>query len=107
LKIGAVAFEQLETRNKMFFVHAPEETFMLEDAGLENDILTGNKDSLNPKYEKYFNPIANEANRYPKREKDIALSQVHVYTNYTFQGESLINPAMNQIFRMDVFNKDI
>jgi hypothetical protein len=106
-KIDAVAFEQLLTWNKSFFVHTPDEIFTLENAKLDKGFLTGKKESLNPKYEKYMNPIANEANRYPKREKEIALSQVHVYTNSVFQGESQINLGMNQIFRMDVYNKDM
>lgn len=106
-KIDAVSFEQLETQNKVFFVHTPEETFVLKDTKLDKDVLTGKKESLNPKYERYMNPIADAANRYPKSEKDIALSQVHVYTNNTFHGESNINLGMNQIFRMDVYNKDM
>lgn len=106
-KMDAVSFEQLETQNKVFFVHTPEEIFMLKDAKLDKYVLTGKIESMNPKYEKYMNPIANSANRYPKSEKDIALSQVHVYTNNTFPGESNINLTMNQIFRMDVYIRDM
>ena len=106
-KIDAVAFEQLLTLNKAFFVHTPEETFLLKDAKLDKNVLAGKQESLNPKYERYMNPVANEANRYPKREKEIALSQVHVYTNNTFHGKPQINLAMSQIFRMDVYNKDM
>ncbi len=106
-KIDAVAFEKLQTQRKVFFVHTPGGVFMLKDSKIENDVLTGNKYSSSPKYERYMNPIANESNRYPKREKAIALSQVHVYTNNTFQDVLRINLAVNQIFRMDVYSKDI
>jgi hypothetical protein len=106
-KIVASNFESPHIQNKVIIVHTPAEAFILKNAQLNNETLTGDKEILNPKYEKYMNPDANSANRYPKKEKEIALSQLHVYTNYSFEGNEPINLPMSGIYRLDMYNQDV
>jgi hypothetical protein len=106
-KIEAVMFEQFQKQNKVFIVHTPEGPFLLREIKLDKDVLTGEKTPLNSNYERYLNPDTTGANRYPKKEKDIALSEVHIYTNSSFDGKTEVNLAMNQIFRLDVYDKDM
>ncbi len=106
-KIFVSNFDQQHIQNKVVIVHTPADAFMLKNAKLDNENLTGDKEPVNPKYDKYMNPNANAANRYPKKEKDIALSEVHVYTNSSFEGSQPVNLSMNQIYRMDVYDKDV
>jgi hypothetical protein len=106
-KIFVSNFDQQHIQNKVVIVHTPADAFMLKNAKLDNENLTGDKEPVNPKYDKYMNPDANAANRYPKKEKDIALSEVHVYTNSSFEGNEPVNISMNQIYRLDVYDKDL
>lgn len=105
-KIEPVTFEWLQTQKKVIFVHTPAETFMLKNATFEKDNLSGEKQGVDPKYEKYMNPDANAANRYPKKRKDIVLSEVHFYTNNSFDGNGQINLPVHEMYRMDVYTKD-
>jgi hypothetical protein len=106
-KIVAANFDQLHTQNKVIIVHTPTDAFILKNAKLDNENLTGDKEPLNPKYDKYMNPDVNGANRYPKKEKEIALSEVHVYTNDSLLGKEPVNLSMSQIYRLDVYDKDM
>jgi hypothetical protein len=105
-KIFVSNFDQQHIQNKVIIVHTPVEAFVLKNVKNDNESLTGDKETLNPKYDKYMNPDANAANRYPKKEKDIALSEVHVYTNSSFEANQSVNLPMNQIYRLDTYSKD-
>jgi len=106
-KIFVSNFDQQHIQNKVIIVHTPGEAFVLKNVKNDSGSLTGDKETLNPKYDKYMNPDANAANRYPKKEKDIALSEVHVYTNSSFEGGQPVNLSMNQIYRLDIYDKDL
>jgi carboxypeptidase C (cathepsin A) len=106
-KIFVSNFDQQHIQNKVIIVHTPAEAFMLKNVKIDNESVTGEKEILNPKYDKYMNPEVNAANRYLKKEKDIALSEVHIYTNNSFEGNQPVNLPMNQIYRLDNYDKDI
>ena len=35
------------------------------------------------------------------------LQKVHVYTNSSFEGNQPVNLSMNQIYRLDIYDKDV
>src|SRR5664279_763381 len=80
-KIDSVQMDKLQRENKVFIVHTPGAVFLLKNAKINEGVLYGQQEILNPKYEKYLNPEASVSNRYPRKEKAIALSEVHLYTN--------------------------
>ena len=98
--------DQLESLKKNFIVHTPAGSFGLKNIVVGEDMISGDKEPLNPKNSKYLNPVAGKANRVPKRQMGIALEEVHLYTNNLFEGNERINLSTNQIFRTDVYGFD-
>ncbi len=106
-KIFVSNFDQQHIQNKVVIVHTPADAFMLKNAKLDNENLTGEKVPLDPKYDRYMNPDMNGANRYSRKEKEIALSEVHVYTNDSLADKEPVILSMTQIYRLDVYDKDV
>jgi hypothetical protein len=106
-KIDSAQMDKLQRENKVFIVHTPGEVFLLEKAKINEGVLYGQQEVLNPKYDKYLNPEASVSNRYPRKEKALALSEVHIYTNDSVARSEPVNLSVSQIFRVDVYTKDI
>ena len=105
-KVAGRALEQLRAANKYFIVHTPDKSFSLRNVNVSGEILSGDMDSLNPKYVKYLNPEVDKGNRFPGREEEMALAEVHLYTNSSFDGNGPVSLPVNQISRMDVYDLD-
>jgi hypothetical protein len=106
-KIDSAQMDKLQKENKAFIVHTPAEVFMLKNAKINEGVLRGERDVLNPKYDKYLNPEASVSNRYPRKEKVIVLSEVHLYTNDSVGRSEPVNLSVSQIFRVDVYSQDV
>ncbi len=105
-EIDPVTFERLQSQHKVIIVHTPAEAFMLKNATFGKDDLSGEKQGISGRYDRYLNPDVNAANRYPKKEKDLVLSEVHFYTNNSFNGNAQIHLSIQDMYRMDVYTKD-
>jgi hypothetical protein len=105
-KIDSLQIQTFQTENKVLIVHAPDEVFMLKNANIMDGALHGERETLNPKYEKYLNPDAGGSNRYPKKERAIALSEVHLYTNDSISRSGELNLSISQIYRVDEYSRD-
>jgi hypothetical protein len=105
-KIDSMQIQKFRTENKVLIVHAPGEVFLLKNANIMDGALYGERETLNPKYEKYLNPEAGSSNRYPKKERFIALSEVHLYTNDSISRSGELNLAASQIYRVDEYTQD-
>ncbi len=98
--------ERLVALKKNFIVHTPDGSFTLKNIEVNNEIISGKKGQLDPKNEKFMNPMVNKGNRVPKRQMGIVLEEVHLYTNSLFEGSERVNLSTNQIFRTDVYGFD-
>ena len=106
-KTDAGTLEKLKAENKMFIVHTQEGVFVLKNPMVNDEIISGCRDLLKPKYKKYLNPVADTANKVKPHERDMVLNEVHLYTNAAFLGNEKINIEIGQIYRMDVYGLDI
>jgi hypothetical protein len=105
-KTDSVSLEKLQAEKKVFFVHTPEGPFALKNVTVEKEMVSGDKESIDPKKEKYMNPIADASNRVNIRESKIIFNEVHLYTNVQFNDNGKVNLEISKIFRMDVYGPD-
>jgi hypothetical protein len=105
-KVGGPALKQLRAANKYFIVHTPDKVFSLKNVNVTSDILLGEIESLDPTYMKYLNPMVDNGNRFTGREEGMVLSQVHLYTNNSFDGDRPLILSADKISRMDVYCLD-
>ncbi len=104
--VNADTLERLQAGKKYFIVHSPGSVFELKDVQVKDGFLTAKRDSLDPRYDQYLNPIEDKPNPFPGREKHTCFSMVHLYTNTSFEGSELISLSTDQISRMDVYGPD-
>ena len=105
-EIKEINLEQLVASQKTFVLHSPEGVFSLENPLMVQGHLTGSLTELSKKYEKFLNPSPDKAHAYHSSQSQLVLSQVHIYTNDSLYIHQSLNLTANQIFRMDVYEKD-
>jgi len=105
-RVGADTLQQLQSENKHFIVHTPVGPFALKGITLSSENLSGEKDFLNAKNDRLLNPQGETKNPMSRAEKKVCTTEVHLYTERTFDGTDLINLSYNQINRMDVYGLD-
>jgi hypothetical protein len=101
-----VTLQQLIATNKIFFVHTPGTALQLKNVRVGNEILYGDRDLMNPNHYKYLKPEGEKGNRFPVNQKEIALSEVHLYMNSSVNGTNPVHLVISQINRMDVYEMD-
>jgi hypothetical protein len=104
--VKADTLKQLMNAKKQFIVHTPAGVFGLKNVKEDNDSLTGDKVSLDPRYDRYLNPEKDSANLVLRKEQYLVFEEVHLYTKNSFKGTGPVNLAINQIYRMDVYSRD-
>lgn len=105
-KTDAPVLDRLQSEHKIFIVHTPAGVFGLRDVKVSNEALEGNKFFMDPKYDRYLNPLGETANPMARRDKGMALNEVHLYTDSTFGGSDQVVLAISQIKRIDVYGMD-
>jgi hypothetical protein len=105
-EIKQTTLEQLVASQKTFVLHSPEGVFGLENPLMVQGHLTGALSELSNKYEKFLNPNPDKVYAYHSSQSQLVLSQVHIYTNDSLYIHQSLNLTANQIFRMDVYEKD-
>jgi len=104
--VNTQTLQHLDAQKKHFVVHTPAGSFALRNVKVNNEMISGDKELLDPKLDKFMNPRVDKGNRVPKRQMGIVLEEVHLYTNSLFEGNGNVSLATNQIFRMDVYGFD-
>jgi hypothetical protein len=105
-EIKQSSLEQLVATQKTFVLHSPEGVFGLENPLMVQGHLTGLLTELSHKYEKFLNSNPDKVYAYHSSQAKLVLSQVHIYTNDSLYIHQSLNLTANQIFRMDVYEKD-
>ena len=108
-KIDTDTIEKLIVEKKNFIIHTSSNVFLLKSIVIANQTISGEKFTLEPQYYKYVHPKVDKVNAAPKATDAIKItnSQVHLYTNCSFDGIDDINLPMNQITRMDIYGVDL
>jgi hypothetical protein len=101
--------QYLEFLKKNFIIHTPTHVIQLKSIVIANQTILGEKFTLEPQYYKYVHPKVGKVNAAPKAKDAIKItnSQVHLYTNCSFDGIDDINLPMNQKTRMDIYKVDV
>jgi hypothetical protein len=98
--------EKLRAEHKMFIIHTADSVFVLKNPAVNNEILSGNMDSLRHGYRKHLSPFADTTNKIGPHQRSMVLNEVHLYTNTVTQKNEKINMEIGQIYRMDVYGLD-
>jgi len=106
-KVEAAALEQLDSSKKLFILHTPDGTFSLKNVKVSGDTLSGYKGLLDPKNNIFLNPAKDTGNRISNKYLKACISEVHLYTDSSFNGMDHVMLAIRQIHRMDVYGKDM
>ena len=108
-KIDADTIEKLIVEKKNFIIHTPTHVFILKSIVIANQTISGEKFTLESQYYKYIHPKVDNVNAAPKAKDAIKIinSQVHLYTNCSFNEIDNVNLPANQITRMDIYGLDI
>jgi hypothetical protein len=108
-KIDTDTIEKLIVEKKNFIIHTATHVFILKSIVIANQTISGEKFTLEPQYYKYVHPKVGKVNAATKAKDAIKItnSQVHLYTNSSFDGIDYINLTTNQITRMDRYGVDV
>ncbi len=102
----SATLHKLVDENKSFIVHTPEGPFAVKNAIVSTDVFSGDKEALNPAYDKYLNPLPNDPNHLSMKKSGVVLNEVHLYTRSSFPANGKVNLDINQIYRIDVYGFD-
>ena len=105
-KTDAPMLNQLQAQHKLFIVHTPGTAFALRDVKVESEMIQGYKYTMDTKYDPYLNPAGEKANPMARKDKGIALREVHLYTDSSFDGNEKVVLAISHIKRIDVYGMD-
>jgi hypothetical protein len=105
-KIYADTLVKLNASKKIFIVHTSANSFVLENMEVREGILSGDRQLLNPKFERYLNPKTDSSNLILIKDKKAVLEEVHIYTSDSFYEDYRVSLNINQIYRMDVYTVD-
>ena len=105
--VDARTLEQLQAQKKLFIIHTPVSAFALKNVKVDSSTLSGIKDSLGAQYDPYLNPLSDKADPMARKDREMALYEVHIYTKTVFESNDPVNLNISQIDRMDVYGKDI
>jgi hypothetical protein len=106
LHVDADSLKVLQAENKTFVVHTPAGPFALKDVKVDRLDISGEKDFLRPASDHLLNPRGETKNPVSRTEKKTCFSEVHLYTDSTFEGTSHVSLTYNQIRRMDIYGPD-
>jgi len=104
--VTAPMLEKLDSSQKLFIVHTSINAFSLKNVNINSEMISGDRHFSNSKYDDLLNPQGEKGNKMSKAERAICLSEVHLYTNSSFDGKSHIDLAIDSIYRIDVYSKD-
>lgn len=104
-KTDAGSLEQYRLQDKHFIVHSSNSFFELKNPRVTGETLSGERDSLNPKYDNFLNPTE-KANPVRRGEKNRCFSEVHLYTSDAVDGKDSVTLLISQINRVDSYGPD-
>jgi hypothetical protein len=105
--VDAASLEKLDSAGKSFIVHTPTFAFTLKNVKVNSEMISGEMDFSNMKYKDLLYPKGENGNKMSNAEKTICLSEVHLYTDISFNGKSQIDLPINKIGWMDVYGRDL
>jgi hypothetical protein len=94
--------EKLNQDGIKFIVHSAKNTFLLKNVNMNSDILSGEKEILNPESLKHRGLIIKDIYGLPVRMEKMIHAEVHLYTNNSFEGSNQVILAINQIRGIDL-----
>ncbi len=105
-KTDAESLEQFRLQNKHFIIHSSGGVFALKNIRLTGETLSAQRDSLNPKNEKFLNPVGEYGMPVKQHAKNRCFAEVHLYTSSSLNGKDSVNLLISQIHRVDSYGPD-
>ncbi len=105
-KVDSSVLKGFDDEKKYFIVHTPTEVFALNNVKVDSEMISGDRELLNKKYDKYRIPNADEGNQFQKKDAGIVFSQVHLYTQDSVEKNGHIQLAIHHIYQADAYGSD-
>jgi hypothetical protein len=105
-RVDADSLKLLQAENKTFIVHTPAGPFALKDVKVDKLDISGEKGFLGSVSDRLLNPRGETKNRMSRAEKKVCVTEVHLYTDSSFEGTNHVILSYSQIRRMDVYGPD-
>jgi len=96
---------ELMNEKKYFILHTATQYFALSNVHLENDQLNADIGQLAPGHQQFLHPQADEHNRFKKKDKEIVMAEVHLYTHDSISAAHISMPVKN-FYQVSVYNLD-
>jgi hypothetical protein len=103
---NADSLERFRLQDKHFIVHSSGSFFELKNPRVAGEILSGDRDSVNPKYDNFLNPTGEIAIPLRRKDKNRCFNEVHLYTNDTVHGKDFVTLPISKINRVDAYGPD-
>jgi hypothetical protein len=102
--VDANTLSSLTDKQKSFIIHFANGNKALQGAYVKDDSLYGSLFAVPPEHLKYMEPKpASKRNRVLTRDKEIVLTEVHLYTNSGFPESSPYTAAVTSFYRTDIY----
>lgn len=98
--------QRLQSSRKYFIIHFPDRNSGLENVTINQNNLEGNEVNLPAWHNTELKPNITGTNAVPKGEKDLVLTQVHLYTSNTSVSKGRVSIPISDINRIDVYEFD-
>ena len=105
-EVQADKLEQLIEAKKFFILHSPDGAFALDSVVIDHDTLRGHALTVWGIHRQYLDPKIDRANFYHVNQASVVLNEVHIYASHKPDSSYHINLPIDQIARMDVYEKD-
>lgn len=97
----------LQNSNKYFVIHfVGNRVSGLNNVSVSNDELKGSPVELPDEHFKYINPRSKKPNQVDKKDKAMALLEVHLYTTDSLSNANDLSLPLSSFNRMDVYTFD-
>jgi hypothetical protein len=105
-EVQAAQLNQLIEAKKFFILHSPDGAFALDSVVIYDDTLKAHAVTVWGIHRQYLDPQIDRANFYHVNQGSVVLNEVHIYASSKPDSGYHINLPIDQIIRMDVYEKD-
>jgi hypothetical protein len=105
-EVQATTLAQLIAAKKFFILHSPDGPFALDSLFIEKDTLRGRTAIVWGIHREYLNPDLDRSNFYHIHDGTELLNEVHIYASSNPDSNYHLNLPINQIVRIDIYEKD-
>src|SRR5688572_15858394 len=102
----AALLQDLMEGRKFFILHSGSSQRALSGVRMNNGNVEAVIEPLPPEHKKYLRPTNYQKNRFLKKEKDIVLREVHLYTHTLVKDKKELSLPLNAFHRIDIYELD-